>query len=184
MRLSQHHSRYPGALMFLHWFMFILIVSMYLIIQVRGYLPKEDGLRTPLILLHKSIGMGILALVICRLVVKWLSPAPPIMPPLNPLSQKLRILGHTALYVVMLLMPISGYLMSITGGKTVLFFGLALPSLIGENKAFSGTLYNTHVLVSQLIYFIVGLHILIALWHHFVRRDNTLIRMMPGKKGV
>jgi cytochrome b561 len=182
MQSSLHPHRYHGALMFLHWLIFILIVTMYVIIEVRGYLPKTDSLRTPLILLHKSLGIGILALVIARLVVKWCTFAPPISPPLHPVHQKLRILGHLALYLVMLIMPISGYLMSITGGKPVPFFGFTLPSLIGENKILSENLYYTHVLVSQLIYFVVALHILIALWHHFVRHDNTLIRMMPYKK--
>lgn len=182
MRLSEHRSHYHGTLIFLHWFIFILIVTMYVLIQVRGYFAQEDPIRTTLILLHKSIGMGILALVICRVFVKWITAAPAIIPPLSPSIQTCKMLGHLALYIVMLLMPLTGYLMSVASGKTVGFFGIALPRLIEENEAFSHTMYNTHVWVSQLIYFLVGLHILLALWHHFFRRDNTLIRMMPRRK--
>lgn len=174
-------SRYNAPMMFLHWFIFLLFVIMYALIEIREYFPKEDPTRTTLILLHKSIGVGIFALVICRLLLRWLSPKPPIYPALTTFNQRLATGGHYALYAVMLIMPISGYIMSTAGGRPVAFFGLLLPRLLQENEGLSDNAYNIHVWVSLLIYGLVGLHILIALWHHFVRKDNTLIRMLPSK---
>lgn len=174
-------ARYHPVMMTLHWLIFILFAAMYLIIQIRDYLPHESPMRIELILLHKSLGVVIFALAICRLFAKWVTAYPPIVPAQGLFTRTLASLGHIALYAAMIIMPLSGYIMSEAGGRPVALFGMMLPDLIGKHEALGFTMYSTHALISKLIYFLVALHVLAALWHHFIRRDNTVRRMMPGK---
>lgn len=179
---QSYQNRYSASLMFLHWLVFILIVATYLIIKVRGYLPEDDAMRATLMSAHKSIGVGLLAIVIGRLFIRWNSSYPPISPPVSKMYHTMVVLGHYALYALLLIMPISGYLMSSAAGREVTFLGWVLPNLVGQDEVLSQNMYDLHVWSSQLIYVLVGLHIVMALWHHFVRKDNTLVRMMPMKK--
>ena len=178
---QSHQNRYSASLMFLHWLVFILIVATYIIINVRGYLPEDDSMRAILMGAHKSIGVALFAIIVVRLFVRWNSSYPPISPPVSKMYYSLVVLGHYALYALLLIMSISGYLMSSAAGREVAFLGWGLPNLVGHDEVLSQNMYDLHVWSSQLIYVLVGFHIFMALWHHFVRKDNTLVRMLPLK---
>jgi cytochrome b561 len=75
-------------------------------------------------------------------------------------------------------MPLAGWLILSSAGKPVPFFGLELPALIAENKDLSKQIKEIHETVGQLGYFLIGLHALAALFHHYILRDNTLYRML------
>ena len=65
-------------------------------------------------------------------------------------------------------------------GDVIPFFGVALVPLIGEDHAFGDQLKDLHETIGKAGYFLIGAHAVAALFHHFVRRDNALVRMMPG----
>jgi cytochrome b561 len=67
------------------------------------------------------------------------------------------------------------------GGKPIPFFGVQMPALLDENKDLAGQLKEVHETVGTIGYFLIGAHALAALFHHFITRDNTLVRMLPGK---
>jgi len=67
-------------------------------------------------------------------------------------------------------------------GKPVPFYGLELPALIAENKDLADTIKETHKTIGNLGYFLIAIHALAGVYHHHVRRDNTLLRMLPGRK--
>lgn len=180
---QSYQSRYNAPLMFLHWLVFILIVSTYAVIKVRGYLPEDDSMRASLMMTHKSIGVALFVLIVCRLLVRWTSNYPPISPPVSKTYHRFVLLAHYAIYALLLIMPITGYIMSSAAGREVVFLDWVLPNVIGKDEALSRDMYNFHVWSSQAIYVLVGIHILMALWHHFVRKDNALICMMP-KQGA
>jgi cytochrome b561 len=86
---------------------------------------------------------------------------------------------HVALYVLMIGLPLVGWLILSASGKPVPFFGLQLPALVGENKALADLFKEIHETGGTVGYFLIGLHAAAALFHHYVVRDNTLRRMLP-----
>jgi cytochrome b561 len=127
------------------------------------------------------LGLTVLVLVVLRLLNRLAGAGPAVGPPL-PLWQKmLASLVHLALYALMLAMPILGWLMLGAAGKPVPFFGLRLPALLAENKDLARQLKEVHQTIGTVGYFLIGTHALAALFHHYISRDNTLRRMLPGK---
>ncbi len=59
------------------------------------------------------------------------------------------------------------------------WFGLELPPLIAPNKEVAETVEEVHETFGKIGYFLIGLHALVAIAHHYLRRDNTLVRMLP-----
>lgn len=78
-------------------------------------------------------------------------------------------------------MPLLGWLVLSAGGKPIPFFGLELPALIGENKPLAKQLKERHETVGTLGYYLIGLHVGAALVHHYIKRDDTLIRRLPER---
>ena len=82
----------------------------------------------------------------------------------------------------MLVMPILGWLILSAAGKPIPFCGLELPPLIAENKELAKNLKEIHETIGVLGYYLIAIHVLAALYHHHIRKDNTLTRMLPLKK--
>jgi cytochrome b561 len=62
-------------------------------------------------------------------------------------------------------------------GEAIPFFGVQLPALVSANEAFAERTKEVHEALATIGYFLIGLHAIAALFHHYVRRDNTLRRM-------
>ncbi|MNP75825.1 hypothetical protein D3C76_1729480 [compost metagenome] len=77
--------------------------------------------------------------------------------------------------------PLAGWLILSAAGKPIPFFGLELPALIGPDKELAGQIKELHELAGTAGYWLIGLHAVAALFHHYVSRDNTLVRMLPGR---
>ena len=91
-------------------------------------------------------------------------------------------LTHLALYGFMIGMPIAGWIILSASGKAIPFFGMDLPALVGPDKALANQVKEVHEAVATIGYFLVGLHAVAALYHHYVVKDDTLRRMMPGPR--
>ena len=89
---------------------------------------------------------------------------------------------HGLLYVFMIGMPVLGWFAVSAKGTPVLFFGLQLPALIGQNKELYDLLKETHETTGTIGYYLIGLHAAAALIHHYVLRDNTLLRILPARR--
>lgn len=176
-------ARYGWPTIAFHWLAVLLVATMYVTAEWREFVPKGEALRDQLMALHKSLGMIILALVAARLVVRRGADRPPILPPMPAWQDLASRLVHWALYAMLLVLPITGYLMSNAADRPVAVFGLVLPSLIGPDKALASTIKEVHETVATIGYGLIGLHAAAALWHHYVQRDNTLSRMLPAALG-
>jgi cytochrome b561 len=88
---------------------------------------------------------------------------------------------HVALYALMIGMPLAGWLMLSAAAKPIPLFGLQLPALIGESKALADLIEEIHETGGTVGYYLIGLHAAAALFHHYVKRDNTLPRMLPSR---
>lgn len=132
---------------------------------------------------HKWAGVTIFMLVWVRLIWRLISP-PPAYPDSMPLNvQRLAHAGHIALYAFMLIIPISGWLRSSAKGVSTVWFGVVpLPDLINKDKALGHLLEEVHETLSWIMVTLIAGHVLAALKHHLIDRDDTLRRMAPFTK--
>ena len=165
----------------LHWLMLLLLVAVYSCMELRDFFPKGSDPREMMKTWHFMLGLSVLALALIRLLVNITRRAPEITPD-PPAWQKLSAkLMHLALYALMIATPLAGWLILSAAGKPIPFFGLQLPALIGQNKDLAGLIKEIHETVATAGYFLIGFHAAAALYHHYVVRDNTLLRMLPGR---
>lgn len=175
-------SRYSPLLIGLHWFMFLLLIAVYVTMEFRGLFPKGSDPRELMKALHFMLGISVLLLVVVRLAVRLSSPTPAIVPSPKPLEQLLAKVMHIALYAFMIFMPLAGWVILSAEGHGVPFFGLELPPLVGENPDLAEQVEELHGTVGELGYFLIGLHVIAGLLHHYVKRDNTLLRISLIKR--
>lgn len=175
-------QKYNQFSIWLHWIMFLLLVAVFACIELRELFPKGSDPRNLLKTWHFTLGLSVLALLVIRIVLRLLYPTPPITPAIPAWQQKLAKLMHVALYLFMLAMPIAGWVILSGEGKVIPFFGLELPALISPNKSFAHSIEEIHETVGEIGYYLIGLHTLAAIFHHHVQKDDTLRRMLPGKK--
>lgn len=175
-------ARYGSLTIGIHWLMLLLFVAVYGTIELRELFEKGSDPREALKTWHFMFGMLVFVLVWPRIAARLSGPTPAIRPE-PPVWQQLSAkLLHLALYALMIAMPISGWLLLSASGKPVPFFGLELPALIDENKDFAKQLKELHELAGTAGYYLIGLHVAAALYHHYIKRDDTLTRMLPERK--
>lgn len=173
--------RYGSLSISIHWLMVLLFMAIYATINLRELYPKGSDPREALKTWHFMLGMLSFVLVWLRLAARFSGPTPLIKPAIPHLQEISAKLLHLALYVLMIGMPITGWLLLSATGKPIPFFGLELPALIGENKDLAKTLKDIHEFVGTAGYYLIGLHAAAALYHHYIVRDNTLLRMLPDR---
>ena len=174
-------KRYSGITIALHWLMLLLIVASYTFILIRTEFPKGSEPRALVKMLHFSIGVTIFALVWVRIAASLAGgPAPAITPAPNPLQYKVGKITHLALYGLMIGMPIGGMLIVSFEGEAIPFFGLfEIGPLLDANEGYAEIFEELHELGGTIGYFLIGLHAVAGLYHHYIRRDDTLKRMLP-----
>lgn len=181
MTLQNTQGRYGSLSITLHWLMFLLIVAVYACIELREIYPRGSDPRDALKTWHFMLGLSVFALVWVRIVAKIFQTEPVITPDIGLWQKLLAKVVHLTLYLFMLGMPIGGWLILSGEGKTIPFWGLSLPALISENKDTAEWIEEIHELVGTVGYYLIGLHALAAIFHHYIQKDNTLTRMLPGK---
>ena len=178
----QVQARYSSLSISLHWGMLALLVAVYACMELREFYPKGSDLREGFKSWHFMLGLSVLMLVFVRVAARLLRPAPAITPLQPDWQCWLARAVHLLLYVFMIGMPIAGWIILSASGKTIPFFGLSLPPLVGENKALAGQVKELHETVASVGYYLVGLHAAAALFHHYFVKDDTLRRMLPGRR--
>lgn len=176
-------GRYNAVSIGLHWLMLVLIIAVYACIELRELYPKGSDPREALKMWHFMLGLSVLLLVLLRLFVRFTSGATPaITPPLVKWQAMLAKVAHIALYGLMVGMPLAGWLILSLSGKPIPFFGLELPALASENKDLAKVIKEIHETAGTVGYVLIGVHAVAALFHHYILRDTTLSRMLPGKR--
>ena len=174
-------SRYRASSIGFHWLMLLLFVAVYASVELRQLFEKGSDPREALKTWHFMLGMLAFALAWLRLAARLSGPVPAIRPQPPRLQQLSSRLLHLALYVLMIGMPLTGWLVLSAAGKPIPFFGLELPALIDENKALAKQLKGLHEAVGTTGYVLIGGHVVAALYHHYIKRDDTLMRMLPER---
>ncbi len=172
-------ARYSFAAIALHWLTAGLIVaSVSLGLYMVGL--KLSPLKLRLYSWHKWVGVTIFLLVAARLIWR-ISHAPPPPPPASPKwQQAAAVVNHWLLYVLLVCIPISGWLMSSAYGVPVVYFGaIRLPDLVAKNKELGDVLKGLHETLAFTMLALVAVHVVAAVRHHLVDRDDVLHRMLP-----
>lgn len=176
-----HTPRYPAASIALHWLMLVLLACVYAAIELHDEFPDGSPTYERLETLHFMLGLTVLLLVVLRLALRARYTAPPISPAPPVWQRRLSRAVHALLYALMLGMPLGGWLMLSAAGKPIPFFGLELPPLVAPDRDLARLIHDIHETVGIAGYWLIGLHALAALVHHYVVRDDTLRRMLPGR---
>lgn len=172
-------DRYNVITISLHWLTFFLMVAVYAFIELRELFPKGSDPRETMKSIHFMLGLSVLLLVFPRLIARFLGTTPAITPEPPAWQQTAAKLTHLALYLIMIVMPLLGWLVLSAAGKPIPFFGMELPALIAKDKELGKWLKEIHETVGELGYYLIGLHVLATLYHHYFQRDNTLSHMLP-----
>lgn len=174
--------RYGKTAIALHWLIALLIFAGW---GLGAYMTdlKLSPEKLKLYSWHKWIGITVLLLACLRAAWRVTHPAP-LANPAHPLWQRRAAsIAHGALYLLMFAMPLTGWMYSSASGYPVKYLGMvALPDLVGKDKALAEVLEETHEILAFVLALIVVAHLAGTLQHHFLHRDDTLARMLPWAK--
>jgi cytochrome b561 len=182
MQKSSHSTHYSKPVVFLHWLMLALMVTTYAAIELRELFPKGTEPREFMKSLHFMFGLTVLISVSFRIYFRLSSSSPAIVPAPNLITLRIAQVMHLMLYLLMIGMPIAGWLILSAAGKPIPFFGLELSPLIAENKELSKSIKSLHETAGSIGYFLIGIHAIAGLFHHYVVKDNTLKRIIALKE--
>jgi len=171
--------RYTPPAIALHWLIALIVfvsfpVGLYMVDLALS--PTKLKIYS----YHKWAGVTVFGLALLR--VLWRAThAAPALPASMPRWQQAAAHGtHLLLYLLLLAIPLSGWLMSSALGFQTVYFGvLPIPDLLAKNKELGERLELLHMLLNYTMATLVAAHIAAALKHHLVDRDDTLIRMLP-----
>ena len=168
----------------LHWTMAALIVVMACVGLTMTRIG-EGPVTNFLYELRKSTGLVVLTLAVIRVAVRLSHGAPEIEPGVPAWQRTAAYATHYALYGLMLLVPLAGWTATSSCCPPVnLFWTVPLTLPVPGEEAFSHRVFQVHFALAYTLIAIVLLHVSGALQHHLIRRDKTLIRMLPGGRSA
>lgn len=163
----------------LHWLLALLIIGMG-IVGLNMTLMDPSMAKLKVYALHKSVGITVLVLVALRLLWRIAHRDPPPLP-LPRWQHRAAAAMHGLLYLLMFVLPLSGWLYNSAANFPLQWFGaFQLPSLWHYDPALKARAHAVHEFGFWLLLALVAAHAAAAVWHHVVARDETLRRMLPG----
>lgn len=179
MSLRNTQNSYGAIAKLLHWGIVVLIIAQYVLAEAAEELDDgPDKLAT--IANHKSVGMLILLLALVRIGWKLANRGLPQPVPMARPQQIAAAAGHGILYLLLLVLPLSGWMMSSAAGYPTGFFGVfQFPMLVGESHDLHEALEEVHETLFNAVVVVAALHALAAVFHHVWMKDDTLRRMLP-----
>jgi len=175
--------RYGAVAMVLHWLMALVLSALFALGLYMTRLPDVgfDTWKISLILYHKELGIVALMLVVLRLVWRVGNALPRLVENLPGWQKVAARFVHLCFYALMLALPLTGWLMSSATGIPVPVLGLfTLPDLVPYDDRLYHALNDAHRYIGYALLVCMAAHIGAALRHHFLLRDNTLRKMLPG----
>lgn len=172
-------TQYGSVAIIFHWVMALIVIVMIIIGLYMVGLPI--GLRKLQYYgWHKELGVLTLILVVLRVMWRFANVVPRLMPLLPFWEATIARMVHWIFYLLLGVLPLTGWLMSSAAGLPVSFFGLfVLPDLIAPNDGLRVLLKEFHQTLAYILIVFICLHILAALKHHFINKDDILRRMIP-----
>ena len=196
--MKQTPTRYTKTAIVLHWLIAIFIALMFVLGWYMAELPKEApkqmaydlfdlGIytwqvaeevspRTFYFNLHKSLGLTVLALIVFRILWRITHTPPAALSSYKAIEKKVATATHHFLYLLMLAVPVTGLIMAINSKYGVKWFGIDVITGL-DNKPVRDFFECTHEFVGIVLLVLIGIHLLGALKHKFIDKDDTMSRM-------
>jgi cytochrome b561 len=183
--VRNHEDHYGWGTIALHWLIALAIIGMYPLGLYIDSLTYYDPEYQTIPNWHKSIGILVAISLTIRLGWKAINPHPKHISSHSDLIKWMTKLGHTGLYLLLIIVLTSGYLISTADGRAISVFNWfsvpALPELVENQEEIAGDIH--FISATTLVSFAV-LHAIAACKHHFIDKDPTLNRMLGIKENV
>ncbi len=178
-------GRFTALSRVLHWLTAVLVFCALLI----GFVMVNSvGDYSALIMIHRTLGVTILAVVLVRLVNRLTHRAPPLPPTVGALERKIVVLSELSLYALLLLQPLIGWAMVSAAGGPIVVFGLfRLPRIAPFDAQLFWILRQAHSVVAYALMAAIAAHVSAVLLHTLTLRDRMIERMtfrLAGKRRV
>jgi cytochrome b561 len=179
---AQSLSYSPAARAF-HWITVVLVVGLVVVGQWMTYRSGKDiwdGLTNSLYSAHKLTGLVLLGIIIARLAYRLTQGAPADEPTLEPWQKLASHATHWSLYGLLLLVPLLGW-RGISQYPALSIFGMFnLPAIATADQPAAAATFFWHATLGKLMALLIVTHVGAAVFHHFVRKDGVLRRMLPN----
>lgn len=176
--------RYTSTARLLHWLMAVLVLLTIPAGLVMVQPGLERGLQNALFLYHKNVGVLLILLVVLRAIWRWQNPPPPLPATLPALQARIAGAVHGALYVLLVVVPVAGYVRVRAGGFPVESMdALGLPGLVPRSDALAAVAKTVHYGTGLLLAAVIAAHVGAALYHGLIKRDGVVARMWPPVGG-
>lgn len=175
--LKNTSSSYGIVTILFHWCIGIAIIGLLIVGFIMTSMESSVN-KWELYSTHKALGVTVLLFVVLRFLWRLINielGLPADLPSWQKTASKIT---HYLLYVFMFLMPVSGVLMSRFGGHEVNVFNLFVIPPLEKNPDLAGFFNNLHGVSAVVFASLIGMHISAGLYHHFIRKDNILLRMI------
>lgn len=172
---------WPARIRVLHWITAILVLAAIAAVVSHDWFDG-DGLRRGLMSFHRQAGITVLALTLLRLPMRAAARAPAYRT-----SRTVRAVAkctHALAYLLLLALPLLGWAFTNVRGKPVAVLGLRLPHIVARNRDLAEQLQSLHGTLGWTLLVLIGLHVLAALWHHYIARDDVLRSMARGRRAA
>jgi len=173
-------DRYTYKARWFHWAMALLIVLAYALILSRTQFERGSPLRIFVVQSHFWVGIVVLIMAFFRIAERRRHTPPGITPPLEGILRTAATLSHYLLYAFLFVQPVLGLLTVLIekGSLPIPLTQLLIPSPFPVSEELAESLEDIHKLLGTIFYYVIGLHVVAAIWHHVVRKDNTVKRMV------
>ena len=173
MSVLGNEQRYGAVAQAIHWLTAILVLAAWLVAGT------WEGGHPEMKVLHETLGLGVFALVILRILWRGLDRRPAELPG-NRFLAVIARLTHWALYALLILLPLSAIVGSWLEGHALTVYGIGtIGPFLATSRATGHSILEVHQLLGDAIMIVAGLHAAAAIFHAVVLRDRTLVRMLP-----
>lgn len=160
-------NRFDPVSMFLHWGLALMVIVSITCIELHDLYPKDSYWYNTLKATHGQLGFLLFFLTLIKLGWRLGNPVPPITPTPQPWELAARRVAHVAIYAILL---------------TLALLGMAMGNFfLNQDKELAHTLKTIHETLGNFLIVLIVIHVAATLWHQWVRRDDTLRRMLPGR---
>ena len=163
----------------LHWLTLVLLIGAFTLAISMVNMPFSPR-KLEFYSWHKWVGVTIFLVVLLRLAWRFVNPVPPQSESMPRWQRRLAGLSHATLYAILIVMPVTGWIMSSALNLPVVYLGVIhIPSPFGVDRALGEAMKIVHLSLAVALLVLIAIHVLAALYHHLVLRDDVLRRMLP-----
>ena len=173
-------ERYAPSSRAFHWLTSVLVaVVIFFGVWIKYFEPAEQAFKLRLYNIHESFGVVVFLIVVLRLLNRWRRPPPPLPADTPGVIRAAAHTSHALLYVLLLLMPVVGFLATNAWGFPLTVFGVVpLPAPYGKDEELAKLLSFLHWCGAITLILLIGAHLMGVVYHTFIRRDGLLRRML------